>query len=130
MTIATLQATWISAVTIHNGNTAPGTEQDLLGNNTSCARGLVFWLDYTSTAAAGTIDVTVWFNRTIGTDDKDQAPVIFSEVPIIGTQHILLGGVYSQIIFPTRFVNLQVTNNGVGADLTGVTITGGYTQFS
>jgi hypothetical protein len=108
-------------VTIANGATQTGSEQDMFGNNTS--EGWIFvYLYYTGAGTTGTLDVSLFYGRTTGNEAEDQSPLIASITPANSSQKILLGQ------FPaSRFMIGQVKNNGTCGNVTNVTL--GYELY-
>lgn len=110
-----------TGVTIANNATSTSSEIDLLGNDTSEGR-IRLYLKYTGTAAAGSIDVTLYPSRVTTKSYSAQQPLAGSPIPINGTESIFLGD------FPvSRYMTVSVKNNAVGASLTNVLL--GYELF-
>jgi hypothetical protein len=110
-----------TGITITNTSTTTSSEIDVLGGDTSEGR-LRLYLKYTGTAAAGTIDVTIYPARLTTKSYAAQQPLVASPIPINGTESIFLGD------FPvSRFMLVSVKNNAVGASITNVTV--GYELF-
>lgn len=107
--------------TIANNATDTGTEVDVLGNDTS--EGWAhFFLYYTGTVAAGTIDVSIFYSQVTGKTAQDQSALIAQVVPINGSQKIYLG------MFPvSRYMIGQIKNNAITASLTNAVL--GYELY-
>lgn len=113
-----------TGVTIANNAANTLAETDVLGSDAAAGQ-MALYLKYTGTAAAGSIDVTLYYGRVTTQDYEDQAPVIASYVPISGTQKIFLGW-----FTVTRYMVGQVKNNAIGANITNVALLYELQKFS
>ena len=110
-----------TGVTIANNANTSSSEIDMLGGTTS--EGWInYFLKFTSTVTAGTMDIKLMKSRVTGQAYTDQAAIVASWAPINGTQKIGLGEF--QI---GRFMTANAANNATGASATNVTV--GYEQF-
>lgn len=109
-------------VSIANNAASTGAEQDMFG--VASAEGWFhLFLYYTGTAAAGSIDIKLFYSQVTGVEAEDQETLSASVVPISGSQKIYLGS-----FLASRFMIGQVTNNAIGAGLTNVSL--GYLQYT
>jgi hypothetical protein len=112
--------------TIANNATDTGALKDVLGDDTSTGE-LEIYLVFTSTVAAGTIDVTVvpGHRANSGTIEYTRVSLFGSVGPINGTQKLYLGRIPAP-----RYLGVTVKNNGTGASATNVSVLGTLTKYS
>lgn len=113
----------ISIGTVATTATALSAEQDPRGDDAS-EGSAYFYLTYTGTAAAGSIDVAVTQGPTTTTESTTRLALMDSIIPINGTEtNILLG---NGPIDLDRFFKVSVKNNAIGASITSVTVNISY----
>jgi hypothetical protein len=117
-TIALLGTSESTGVTIATTATGTGSEVDVLGDNAS-AGVLELYLVFTSTVTAGSVLVNVNKRRLTGEAYQVRASTFGGIAPINGTQKLYLGSVSA-----SRFMQVDVTNNATGANMTNVAVLG------
>ena len=129
MTISRIVYEVIAGATIATGDSDTSNQLDILQDDDSVAN-LNLYVTFTSTETTGTVDVSIWpIVRDAGDAFKDDAPLVASITPIAGTKRVCVN-LPSNRLPSARYFQVNVLNNGTGADLTAVTVEAEVTKTS